>query len=156
TLAGISVIINQYIFQKVSLLAPLLGISQRNFCTDLSSPAPDCLTTFITVQVPFELLFFQNPIKVGPPCPVNVGGTCPQTEIVISEDGPSKKLLAGMPVADSIHIIPGCDIQALAGTEFAVPSVFGISSGAYSTCQSIAPHADGSPISPESPARPAE
>jgi hypothetical protein len=91
--------------------------------------------------------------------PDHLGGTCPQTEIVISEDGASSKFFAVVPVADSIHILTDCDVRAFATSEFAVPRIFGslgMSSAEYATCQTMATHADGLPISRESPATPGE
>ncbi len=156
-LAGISVALTQYTPQKVSLPVPLMGISQRNYCSDSSSASPDCLITFLTVQVPFELVVFENPITGGPPCPVNVGGTCPQTEIQISENGVSTRAFSVMPVGDNIHILTDCDLKAFASTAFAIPSQLpGRSSAIYPTCRPIATHADGEAISYASPAVPSE
>jgi hypothetical protein len=45
---------------------------QRKY--DPASATPDCRVIFITVQIPFELVYWQNPLK-GISCPVNVGGT---------------------------------------------------------------------------------
>jgi hypothetical protein len=56
-LAGISVTVNQLISQcemctpvQVPYTAPLVSLEQVNSC-----PTPDCLTTFIAIQIPYEL-----------------------------------------------------------------------------------------------------
>lgn len=155
-LSGISVTLTQYIPRTVSLAAPLLAVSQRSFCSDPSSPPADCRITYITLQIPFELEFFENPFDSDwPLCPA-ADGHCPKTEIQISENGTISKALSVMPVGDNIHILTDCDLKAFGSTEFATPFTFSIVSGAYPTCQSIATHADGTPISSKSPATASE
>jgi len=155
TLAGISVTLTQYLPIKTSLPVPLLGVSQRNFCS-YSSSTSDCLITFVTVQIPFEVVFFENPFSTADPqCPAS-GGHCPKTELQVAENGTASKIFSVVPVGDSIHIITDCDVQAFSGTDFAVPFEFGISSGTYQTCQSIVTHADGTPVSVNSPVVPSE
>jgi hypothetical protein len=155
-LSGISVTLTQYIPKTVSFAVPLIALSQRNFCTDQSSPSPDCRITSITVQVPFELSFFENPLGADwPLCPA-ADGHCPRTELQISEDNTISRAFIVMPVGDQIHVITDCDLEALGTTNFATPFEFSIGGGSYPTCQSIATHADGTPISYTSPATASE
>jgi uncharacterized protein (TIGR03437 family) len=155
-LSGISVSLTQYIPKTVSFAVPLIAISQRSFCSDPSSASPDCRITFITLQIPFELTFFQNPLAVDWPLCPSADGHCPKTELQVSENGTVSRAFAVMPVGDNIHIITDCDLKAFGSVEFAIPFEFSIGGGTYPTCQSIATHADGTPISHNAPAMASE
>jgi uncharacterized protein (TIGR03437 family) len=134
TLAGISVILNQ--FDLPSRLVPLLSIRQLPLCAPQSQapPAPSCLLTAITVQIPFELVVLQplNPALI----PTGI------VSLSISENNGSSQATRITPVTDNIHILTTCDVSVSNGTS--VP------------CQPIATHASGTLITAKVPAQPGE
>lgn len=131
TLSGISVTLNQYPAgqpsEAASYAVPLVAISQVNYCPSTSG-TPNCLNTltFLTVQIPFELLVAEK-------------FAVPTTELVIAENGVGGVPFPVVGVTDSIHVLTTCD-----GTTVAT------------SCTSIVTHADGTGVSASSPALPGE
>ncbi len=134
TLAGISVILNQ--FDLPSRPVPLLSIRQLQLCAPPSqaTPAPSCLLTAITVQIPFELVVLQplNPAVI----PTGI------VSLSISENNGSSQPSRITPVTDNIHILTACDVA--------------LSPGTSASCQPVATHASGALITPAAPAQPGE
>jgi len=96
-LAGISVTLNQYLhgdLRASSTAVPIFSIQQNNGCYDGSTTA-DCMVTFITVQIPYEM----QAILSGNPY---------QAELVTSENGVSGKGFAIHSNPDNIHVLTGC------------------------------------------------
>ena len=140
-LAGISVTIKQYYQQflafpyvfRGSYQLPIISIRQVFVCDTTSTaltsnpnPAPttpECYMAFLTVQIPFELLF-------NAPANPSVG-----TEVVISENGTDSQPFSVNVVPDHIHVVTTCD-----------------NARGQSTCQSIVAHADGTLVTSNSPA----
>jgi uncharacterized protein (TIGR03437 family) len=141
SLAGISATVNQSLVPDMfsapqpmsSTAAAVVAIWQEAGCSDVVTPPfpPECVITFITLQIPFELKF--NP--VGYPQYLSY--------IVFSQDGVDGHSFAFNLAYDSIHIITVCD-QASNPT---VPNT---------SCSRIVTHADGTPVSAKSPANPGE
>jgi len=153
TLAGFSVKIDQHLPLTDPLPAvPIVAVSQRNFCpTDPVTAASDCLITFVTIQVPFELIFNLRDQLIQLRCDAAYPGKgCPPTDLQISENGIVSKTFVATPVNNNIHIVTNCDLEALADTTVTVP--WNPGTVAPSPCQSIATHADGTQISASSPA----
>jgi uncharacterized protein (TIGR03437 family) len=138
-LNGISVTVRQYCKRYLadpyqlsrSIKAPLVSLGQSNVCSSLTPSTADrsaeCLRTYITAQMPFEL----ETNNAGCPCCIS--------EIVISENGVDSKSFAVRAVDDQVHVVTTCDRNP-----------------ASTDCQSIVAHADGSLISAQSPAAPGE
>ena len=130
TLSGISITLNQN-RQQPALIA-LLSVQQISICGNSDGPPPssefipDCFITAITVQIPFELVL--------PPRGVTA-------ELVVGEDGNQSKAFRVLPVSDNLHILNGCD---------AFPAQ------RLNTCDAVAAHADGTPVTSDSPAKAGE
>jgi hypothetical protein len=131
-LAGIAVTVNQSISQSImgttvqtAYKAPILSLNQFNLCSgDTSS---DCLMTFITVQVPYEL----ETAAISPPII--------HTQIVISEGGTDSKAFSVGAVFDQVHVATSCDGEPW-----------------QTGCPSVVAHADGSLVTAQAPAKPGE
>ncbi len=134
TLAGISVTLNQ--FDLPSRPVPLLSIRQLPLCAPQSqtTPAPSCLLTAITVQIPFELAVFQ-PLS----SPGILAGI---VSLSISETNGSSLATRITPVIDNIHVLTTCDVA--------------VSPGAPPPCPPVATHASGALITAATPAQPGE
>jgi hypothetical protein len=136
-LAGISVTLNQP--GPKSYPAPLLAVQQISTCNDgggapsssSSSLAPECLTTAVTVQIPFELPYL-DPV-----------GALIDTEVVVNESGSASKGFRVYPMMDNMHILNTCD------------SFPPVSSTAVS-CAPVVTHGDGTLVTAASPARAGE
>jgi uncharacterized protein (TIGR03437 family) len=127
TLAGISVTLSQSLNGSTVLYrVPLFGVDQLTKCAD-SSVTPDCLDTFITVQIPFEMAV-PNP---------------PLGQLVVSQGGTNSSGFRVIPATDNIHVITSCDMPT--AIHFAVVP-----------CQAQVTHADGTLVSAASPAIPGE
>jgi uncharacterized protein (TIGR03437 family) len=135
TLAGISVALVQT--GGVSYTAPVLSIQQMSQCAAGSSSgsgsavAPECLTTAITVQVPFELKY------------VGAGGAPIDTQLLISENGDTSEGFSVTAAFDNLHILNTCD-------------TFVSGSQPPAECMPLAAHGDGTLITADSPASPGE
>ncbi len=134
TLAGISVILNQ--FDLPSRPVPLLSIRQLPLCAPQAqtTPAPSCLLTAITVQIPFELVVIQPLNSAAIPTGI--------VSLSISENGGSSQATRITPVTDNIHVLTTCDVA--------------LSAPASASCQPIATHASGALITAAAPAQPGE
>ena len=130
-LAGLSVKVNEYTkrFQADpfeltgSFTAPVVSVRQISLCSlNTKSSNANCLSTYITVQIPYELRFN------------NVGNPFYSHEIVISENGNESPPFNVAVVDDKIHVVTDCDQRETANG-----------------CHSIVTHADGSLVSPQSP-----
>jgi uncharacterized protein (TIGR03437 family) len=102
---------------------PIFSINQFNHCGVLVSPAPACLVTAITVQIPFDIVV-PNPLQVAP---VN---DQPSTVITITENGTISQAFLATPYPDRVHILQSCDIG---GQTFET-----------GVCYPLVTHADGS------------
>jgi uncharacterized protein (TIGR03437 family) len=102
----------------------LLSVRQQQWCSSATPPLPlDCLMTFITLQIPYEVKF--NPL----------GYPEYLTHVVISQDGvDSQSFVVGL-AYDAIHVITSCDKDPAA-----------------IRCKPIVTHTDGTLVSAESPA----
>ncbi len=126
-ITNLSVTVNQDLGKGVSLSAPVLNVSQKVLGCSSDPLNPECLLTLVTVQMPFELAYSTDSHQP------NIG-----TQIVISENGaPSKAFIAGV-IGDNIHILKVCG------------------NGNPSGSISCVTHADGTVISPYSPAKAGE
>jgi hypothetical protein len=132
SLAGISVTLTQSVSQSImgvpvqsSYQAPLISVNQLNLCSAANSP--DCMTTFIALQIPYELQ--TNP--TSPPIVL--------TQVVITENGINSEAFGFGVVTDQIHVVTTCEDQPF-----------------QSGCPSIVTHVDGTRISAQSPALPNE
>jgi hypothetical protein len=140
TLAGISALINQRINQQSpgqSFSVPLLAVRQANQCSpsvaqsfpDRHAP-PECLLTAITLQIPFEI--------------ARVGDFAVRlTELTLSVNGITSRAFYISPAFDNIHVLNTCDRYPPKSS-----SAIG--------CSPVVRHADGSPVSVSSPAKPDE
>jgi uncharacterized protein (TIGR03437 family) len=135
-LAGISVTVKQSVVSSMfsaaepvsSAAAALVSVRQEAGCSDAAQPLPpECVLTFITLQIPFELKY--NPL--GYPQHLSY--------IVFSQDGDGHSFALNLQY-DSIHIVTSCD-------KAPNPTV---------GCGPIVTHADGTLVSAESPANPGE
>lgn len=119
---------NTAIAGELSFPMPMLSVSQVDPCGDPSDPTPDCAITYITVQIPFEVV---------PPW----GGSSTGAILTVFENGqPSKGFLADL-VSINVHIVTTC----------------GYFAGTYpSPCSSVVTHADGTAVTMSSPAKPGE
>lgn len=97
-LAGISVTLNQYVHQgallSLSMPLPLLSIQQTNNCSPLDTATPDCLVTFITGQIPFEM---QATVT-----------NSPVTNLVISDGAAQSKAFSVNPNPINVHVLTSC------------------------------------------------
>jgi uncharacterized protein (TIGR03437 family) len=111
--------------------APLLSVEQWNLCPGLFGTVPrpipvDCITTFITVQIPTGISYTTAPFYI-------------YSRIVISDNGVDSQPFGIDVIPDQKHILTECDI-----------------SGPSSICPAIVTHADGTMVSTRSPAAPGE
>ena len=102
---------------------PIFAIYQSNHCGGLVSPAPACLVTAITVQIPFDIVV-PNPLQVAP---VN---DQPSTVITVAQNGAISQAFVATPYPDRVHILQSCDIG---GQTFET-----------GVCYPLVTHADGS------------
>jgi uncharacterized protein (TIGR03437 family) len=125
TLAGISVTLNQ---GTASLAAPVFRIQQTGVCAAATNSSPDCFITSITIQVPFEIVAQGSPVV-----PLSV---------TVSENGGSSvsQTFSLTPQIDAIHVVTSCD------------SILGAAPVSGQICTPTVTHADGSPVSVNSPA----
>jgi uncharacterized protein (TIGR03437 family) len=130
-LAGFSVTVRQSLQQ--SIMGPATTVTYSAPMVSVNqvplcsnATTPDCFATFLTVQAPFEITV----AVVAPPIV--------RTELVVTENGVDSQSFPVAATEDQIHVVTTCEGKA------------GVA------CQSIVAHADGSPITAASPARPGE
>lgn len=117
TLAGISASLQQ---QTSSFPLPLFSVEQFNRCSD-PNPAPACLVTAVTVQIPFDIVV-PNPIA-------DLITSSPTTYLTISENGNVSKSFVVSPASDQIHVLNSCDVNG--------------QTRETGVCYSLVTHADG-------------
>jgi uncharacterized protein (TIGR03437 family) len=128
TIAGVSVTVTQTISHSImgattraSYNAPLISVDQVNLC--VSGTTADCFTTFLTLQMPYEL-------QSNPTSPPII-----QSQIVISQNGVVSQAFNVGVVPDQIHVVTSCEDQPW-----------------QTGCAAIVTHADGTAVSARSPA----
>ena len=128
-LAGISAQITQ---ERSLFNVPLLEVRQQNTC---QSPfaGPACLLTSVKVQVPFEVA-----ADVTQDQPAGAVSLSPMAQLVLYADGEPVATAPLQPVPDRSHVLTSCDLAD--GPQAGKP------------CGRVAFHADGTPVTAESPA----
>lgn len=121
SLGGISVGLQQ---GSASYTVPLFRIQQSSSCVDPTDTSPACMVTAITLQVPFEIVWW-----------LPLAGST--VEATIFESGTVSKAFALEAMPDHIHILTTCD------------SVFGYVPG-NQLCAPMVTHADYTPVNPGS------
>lgn len=130
-LAGVSVEVHQ-MPSGFNGAIPILAIDQRNLCSSGSAAAPAaCLLTLLTVQIPYE---------VSAPSAVIDAAGFTTTMVSISVNGQASQSFAASAAPVNGHILNTCD--------FGRPSNLG--------CSPAVTHADGTLVSPYSPAHATE
>lgn len=95
-LAGISVTIYQQVESfATTLVVPLLSVAQTDMCATYP-PTPDCITTYITVEIPVETM------------PFLIYQSWPESQLVISENGVNSQAFSIDPRAANTHVLTGC------------------------------------------------
>jgi len=137
TIARISVTAQQYIQRFTAdeptplnpQAVPMVSVEQIDLCpgligTPIKPSTSDCIVTYITAQIPYELNYnvVANPYWAS--------------YIIISENGAISERFGIAAIPDNIHVVTACDTSAVA----------------RSRCQHVVTHADGSPVSADSPA----
>lgn len=100
SLQGFSAVLRQT-RQDYSAVLPILSISQVNHCADEAATSLECLTTQLTVQIPYDI--HGSPPGAG--IPLDIG----PTELTIIEGGRESRSFSLFPVPDRVHIANGCD-----------------------------------------------
>jgi len=138
TLAGVSVVFNQNSLKQTTV-APLLSVQQSNLCSfglsGAMNPVPlECTITAVTLQVPYEL---------------STGGelSLPLTELVVTVNGVSSRTFRVSLFVDNVHVLNTCDSYPVKRT--AQPNL-------ATDCNSVVNHADGTPVTAVTPAKPGE
>lgn len=121
-----------YPFLSGPVLLPLFSVEQTNHC--LSAQSPGCIVTAITAEIPPDLRTELGDIGIA-------------TTLTILQNG-----VPGNPFSLSVlpvnpHVLTLCDSSSV--------NRQGIEAN-NSTCPSVVTHANGSLVSPSSPARPGE
>jgi uncharacterized protein (TIGR03437 family) len=140
TLGGISVVIRQYhgryLSDPLTLVgtfnAPFLSISQANLC--FTSTGPDCIMTFLTVQIPYDLGYGNDGRYV--------------TEIAISQNGVESQSFTVATAGLLVHVVNTGDSREDVPAPLSGPNL--------SPGESVVAHADGTPVSASAPASPDE
>lgn len=124
SLGAISATVRQE--RQLMIAVPLFSISQRKLCGTFpgESDSPACRLTAITVQIPYELVLSPQ----GSPA-----------ELTITENGNTSEAFRLLPMSSNLHIQDWCDAYPV-----------GISQPPY--CGGIVTHADGTPVTADSPA----
>jgi uncharacterized protein (TIGR03437 family) len=120
------------------LVAPVLEMRSPSDCPTWSLCSSQ---TAITIQIPFELqpgCSFTNPA-----CNVVL-----LTQLIITVNGAAGPPVDLTPLADRVHILTSCDTV--------VPGGSGVAALNLLPCSPLVTHADGSPVTPASPAQSAE
>jgi uncharacterized protein (TIGR03437 family) len=140
SLAGVSAILRQ--FRDTPM--PILMVQPVSTCTTGAPPPPppaaspgsmSCgATTAVTVQIPFEIVCCSGHIAIPA-----------FSSIAVAINGAMGPLFDVSPVSDQIHILTSCDvILPGAANSFSLTGL---------PCQQVVTHADGSAVSPSSPAK---
>ncbi|MCL5746252.1 MAG: hypothetical protein M1541_20365 [Acidobacteria bacterium] len=142
TLAGFSVSIRQ---GDNVYAVPLLAVEQTPVCTDAGASSSDCYRTALTIQVPFEITVSQ-PGQMAPQLP---------GDLVVNDNGTASKHFAITAVVDNIHVVTACDAAGFNpstgdGAWMDVTTFFN------PACPPAVTHADGTLVTADSPAKPAE
>jgi hypothetical protein len=134
-LAGFSASISQYTFPSPQLL-PILSVQQVNNCRDQGT-RQTCIVTALTVQIP------------TPPPDTSGGdtfGILPTVQISVIENGTTSDSFYANLAPQVVHVLTTCDSLSQVVNQCPLPCR-GISS-----CSPKITHADGTIVSPESPA----
>lgn len=126
TLGGFSVTLRQ---GTTAYVAPLLSVVQTPNCTD-ANPSPQCITTALTVQMPFEITPPLSPLPM-------VSG-----DLSVNDNGTESGHFPVVVLMDNIHILTSCDLGSSPLTSL--------------PCAGIVTHADGTMVSGNSPAKAGE
>ncbi len=130
SLGGFSVNIRQS--GTTNYPAPLFSVEQGLKCGS-NRTSPDCFSTALTLQIPFEISLRSEPPTL--------------TELIVNDNGTqSEAFLLGL-TSGSIHVLTTCETQGTmsSGTVLAFPP-----------CSGVVTHADGSLVSSSSPAKAGE
>lgn len=138
SLAGFSAIFRQ----NLDMPMPILMVRQISTCsTGLPPPPPggprvdSCGSTIaVTVQIPFEILTL---------CPV-CGRIQPPSRLAVGINGSVGPFVDVTPVSEQVHILTSCDVIVTVTTGFSLTGL---------PCPQLVTHADGTPVSPRSPAK---
>jgi uncharacterized protein (TIGR03437 family) len=115
--------------------APILEVRPEPDC--IIAPAAPCSSvTAITIQIPYEM---------QPSCFVCAIPNYFNTQLLITVNGVAGTPFALTPLADRVHILTTCDTV--------VPSGGGTAPYNGLPCAPLVTHADGSPVTPASPAQ---
>ena len=96
TLAGISVQVSQASpVGRRTYDAAILSVEQVSLCADQSDSSPDCYLTYVTVEIPTDIVFLLGPT--------------PGAEITISEAASMSSVFGAGVISDNIHVITSCD-----------------------------------------------
>jgi len=129
TLGGFAVTVRQ---GNKTYPAPLLSVAQTPNCTDANQTSPDCITTALTLQIPFEIASVSVLIQAA------------QTpgDLSVNDNGTESGHFPIAVITDNIHVLTLCDLRA----------------GSFlpSPCPAIVTHADGTMVFSTSPAVPGE
>lgn len=135
SLAGISVTLRQ---AGRSTAVPIFQVRRLPACAP-SGADPRCgALTAITVQIPYEL-------EYSGPGPSN---QAPAAWLTVSEAGAEGGALQVTPLLNHLHIVRECDLP---GADASYAEL-----GGGVPCRPVITHADGTKVSDQSPARPAE
>lgn len=127
--AGFSVTIQDYTGTHP---APLLAVGQTQLCRINNSP--DCLTTELQIQIPFELTWTPDP-------PTDV-------VLIVNDNRTQSEPFLLAPRLDNIHVLTTCETQGGMLSNGIVPS--------FAPCSGVVTHADGRLVSSDSPAKAGE
>jgi uncharacterized protein (TIGR03437 family) len=125
-LGGFSVTVRQ---GNNTYAAPLLSVVQTPNCTDSNQTSPDCITTALTLQIPFEIAAV-TVLTQAAQLPGNLS---------VNDNGVESGHFPIAAITDNIHVLTICDIQT--GFPF-LPS----------PCPALVTHADGTIVFSTSPA----
>lgn len=114
--------------------APLFSVVQTPICTGADQSSPACTLTALTVQIPFEITP-RNPLQMSP---IRL-----PSDVIITDNGTESAAIPMAAIPDNIHVLTSCDGQTR--SEFFQPP-----------CSAVVTHADGTPVSVNSPAKAGE
>jgi uncharacterized protein (TIGR03437 family) len=129
TLGGFSATIQQAPYQIYTAALPMFNVQQQNICAPGSLPIPSCLLTFLTVQIPIDLV-------VSP----SLNTTYEQTIIIVTNTNNDSWVIRALLDPVKVHIITQCEAQAFGMTYLVSPANL-------SPCNPLITHADGTLVS---------
>jgi uncharacterized protein (TIGR03437 family) len=132
SLAGFSVAIRQLGTVNATLPTGMLSVQQGSIC-GTAAGATGCSLTAITVQIPFEMVLQEEPSL--------------PTELLVNDNGVQSEPFLVTADQDRVHVLTTCETQG---------SLSDGSSSSFQPCSGLVTHADGSLISPRSPAKAGE